>query len=348
MGERPVAEGEQRICDEIARQALARYDDPTTELPMPLSMSENATYLVEGSSQRTVLRVHRDGYHSRNQIESELTWSEAMRQAGVVDTAAVIRSRTGDRVEAVSTIDGSAWRHCVMFEFLDGDEPAADAIVDEFERLGTVTARMHRFTRSWKPPKTFDRMVWNYDTILGATPHWGRWQDGLGVEGAGAALLGRAAQTIRGHLDRFGVGPDRFGLIHADMRLANLIVNDTATNDTATNGSTGATGSSRTNVIDFDDCGFSWYMYDLAASLSFIENRSDVDDAIDRWIDGYRQVMPLSAADIAIIPTMIMMRRILLVAWLGSHPSADLASEMGRPFTDVTYTLAERYLSEHG
>ncbi len=329
-----MSQAEQRIYDEIARQALDRYDGAPAEPPVLLSVSENATYLVEGRSQRTVLRVHRDGYHSRNQIESELTWSEAMRQAGVVDTAAVIQSRTGERVEAVSTLDGSTWRHCVMFEFLDGEEPAADAIVQEFGRLGTVTAKMHRFTRTWTPPRTFDRMVWNYETILGDSPHWGRWQDGQGVEEPGAELLARTAEVIRGHLDRYGVGPDRFGLIHADMRLANLIV--------------GTDASSRTNVIDFDDCGFSWYMYDLAAALSFIEDRSDVEDAVDQWIEGYQQVMPLGAADIAIIPTMIMMRRILLVAWLGSHPSADLASELGRPFTEVTYTLAERYLSAHG
>jgi Ser/Thr protein kinase RdoA (MazF antagonist) len=45
-----------------------------------------------------------------------------------------------------------------------------------------------------------------------------------------------------------------FGLIHADLRLANLMVDDQGL-----------------TAIDFDDCGFGWWVYDLASALSFIE-----------------------------------------------------------------------------
>ena len=64
-----------------------------------------------------------------------------------------------------------------------------------------------------------------------------------------------AAARSRQRLRRFGAGPDRFGLIHADMRLANLLVS-----------------GADLHVIDFDDCGFGWFIFDIGASLSFIEH----------------------------------------------------------------------------
>ena len=37
------------------------------------------------------------------------------------------------------------------------------------------------------------------------------------------------------------------------------------------------------------------------------------------WVEGYRAVAPLSAEDEAELPTFVMLRRLLLVAWIGSH-----------------------------
>lgn len=318
------------VCDDVARSALALYGHISDQTPALLSMSENATYRLEGDSESWVLRVHREGYHNKNQIESELVWSQELRRAGVVETAAVRASSDGNLVELVATADGASSRHCVMFEFLEGSEPAEDAIVQHFAELGEITARMHRFSRPWTPPPRFNRLIWNFDTILGSTPHWGRWQDGQGVDGPVLSLFARAVEVIRARLEEYGTDSARFGLIHADMRLANLLV----------------TGSA-TNVIDFDDCGFGWYMYDLAAALSFIEDRDDLDDAVEQWVAGYREVAPLAAADVDIIPTMIMLRRLQLVAWLASHPRADVGARLRESFTETTCDLVERYLRNH-
>ena len=40
-----------------------------------------------------------------------------------------------------------------------------------------------------------------------------------------------------------------------------------------------------------------------------------------------------------------MLRRLLLVAWIGSHADTDLAQEMGEEFTRVSCALAEDYLT---
>jgi len=111
------------------------------------------------------------------------------------------------------------------------------------------------------------------------------------------------------------------------MRLANLLVE-----------------GPEVTVIDFDDCGFSWYMYDLGSSLSFIEDHPRVPEMIDAWVRGYRSEAPLSREDEAELPTFVLFRRLLLVSWIGSHAETTLAQEMGEEFTQISCELAEDYL----
>ena len=143
--------------------------------------------------------------------------------------------------------------------------------------------------------------------------------------------LGRLDAAIAARLEAYGQGDDRFGLVHADIRLANLLVD-----------------GGHVRVIDFDDCGFAWFMYDFATTVSFMEDHPRVPELRDAWLDGYRSVAPLDAADEAELDTFVMLRRLLLVAWIGSHHTfATEAAELGAGFTAGTCALAERYLSTH-
>ena len=101
-------------------------------------------------------------------------------------------------------------------------------------------------------------------------------------------------------------------------------------------------------MIDFDDCGFGWYMYDLASALSFIEHMPIVPHLVASWLSRYRKVRSLAVEHEAMIPTFIMLRRMLLVAWIGSHCETQLAREMGETFTKDTCRLAREYLATYG
>jgi Ser/Thr protein kinase RdoA (MazF antagonist) len=101
-------------------------------------------------------------------------------------------------------------------------------------------------------------------------------------------------------------------------------------------------------VIDFDDCGYSWFIYDFATAVSFMEDHPSVPELRDAWLRGYRGVAELDAASEAELATMVMLRRLLLVAWIGSHHTfAPEAAQLGAGFTAGTCALAEDYLSTH-
>jgi Ser/Thr protein kinase RdoA (MazF antagonist) len=53
----------------------------------------------------------------------------------------------------------------------------------------------------------------------------------------------------------------------------------------------------------------------------------------------------LSAEEVAELPTFVLLRRLLLVAWIGSHADTELARSMGADYTRGSCDLAEQYLS---
>ncbi|TQS43576.1 phosphotransferase enzyme family protein [Cryptosporangium phraense] len=315
----------------IAEAAVARYGlTASVEL---LNVSENETYLVRAADSTRVLRVHRLGYHPPGAIPSELAWLDALRAEAGVRTPRVIPAADGSRVVTVADPAGGPDRDCVLFEFLPGREPSEDNLRADFEPLGALTARMHQHARGWARPPGFVRFHWDAPAAFGSSDgpgRWGDWRASPGVGSAELAVLERLESTLRDRLKRFGRSPERYGLIHADLRLANLLASPDGV-----------------SVIDFDDCGFGWYLYDLGAALSFVEHLPEVPEVIDAWVRGYRSVAPLSAEDEAEIWTFVLFRRLLLTAWIGSHSTVDIAAELGAGYTAGSCALAEQYLSTH-
>lgn len=319
----------------LAADALAQYPIGTRATVTLCNVSENHTYRVTDpdDGRQYALRVHRPGYRTPAQIESELAWLDALEADGTVHTPPVLRARDGRRVVRAQA-PGIGARHVVVFEWVTGSAPDLDsgaAAIEQFETLGAISARMHAHARAWARPPGFDRPRWDYEHSIGPHGHWGAWRDGLGMGAQERDQLQRLDATIAARLAAYGQDPARFGLVHADIRLANVLADGDAV-----------------RVIDFDDCGFSWFMYDFATTVSFMEEHPRVPELRDAWVRGYRTQAELEPAAEAELATFVMLRRLLLVAWIGSHHTfAPEAAELGAGFTAVTCTLAEDYLSTH-
>jgi Ser/Thr protein kinase RdoA (MazF antagonist) len=314
----------------LAAKALENYELPHACSVELINLSENATYKIEAPDGRCwAMRVHRDGYQSNTAIASELAWLTELRASGIVTTPQPVAGRDGELIQLRHHPALPKPRRIVLWEWENGEEPCIDRDLRQpFETLGELAARMHLHTRTWKIPPWFERHTWDFETALGEfNPHWGHWRKGIGVETDIEKLFGRTVDLIGKRLAAYAKGPDRFGLIHADLRLANLLVD-------------GAT----VKVIDFDDCGFGWHMYDAATPVSFHEHEPQVPELIESWKTGYRRVRALSKQDEAEIPTFIIFRRLLLVAWIGSHQDSPLARSLGQAYTAGTVGLCEQFL----
>ncbi|WP_138468617.1 phosphotransferase enzyme family protein [Poseidonocella sp. HB161398] len=295
-----------------------------------MALSENATFLAEPpDAAPRVFRVHRPGYHDRAEIASELDWIAALAEAGTARVPELLPCRDGARIGGFAHEDGT--RHVVAFAFVPGEEPDPEGdLAAGFRQLGAISADLHAQAAAWTPPAGFRRKTWDWEAAFGARPLWGDWRAAPGLDAAGRALLDRLAARLKERCEAYGRGPDRFGLIHADLRLANLL-----------------DGPAGLSVIDFDDCGFSWFAYDFAAAASFLEARPVMPELLAAWVAGYRSRAELAAEHVAMIPDLVLFRRLLLTAWIGSHGETETADWAGQErYTAGTLELAERYLCD--
>ena len=84
----------------------------------------------------------------------------------------------------------------------------------------------------------------------------------------------------------------------------------------------------------------------VPAVVSFVEDTPDAARIIDEWLAGYRSVRDIPAADLAEIPTFVMLRRLMLTAWIGSHPESGPAQTLGPRYASGTAQLAQAYLTD--
>ncbi|MFT8634980.1 phosphotransferase enzyme family protein [Novacetimonas hansenii] len=312
--------------DMLAHAAMALYPPTERGVPRLLCLSENATYRIDlPDGGRRVLRIHRPGYHDATEIRSELAWLDSLHATGLPVPRAV-QAMDGERLHHM-TLPGMTGRHVVMFNWIDGTEPTPDIAPDSFARLGRMTAHLHRHSRAWQRPAGFRRKSWTHATMVGPQAPWGQWQAAHGLDDAARNMITHAMARVDAELAAYGHGAARFGLIHADLRLANLLI-----------------AGGKTHIIDFDDCGFSWFMQDLAAALSFFEDHPRMPHWVAHWLRGYNTIASVTPADLSILPALIAQRRIQLLAWGASHAQTAQVQGLGPQWNARCVTLCRDYL----
>lgn len=289
--------------------------------------SENATFRLTVGGERYALRLHRDNYHARDEIESELDWLDALRADTGIMVPEAVRDARGQRVVTVADGNGVE-RHADLFGWIAGEAPTSSVDPGAFRQLGEITARLHAHSRGWQRPAGFRRILWDHASMVGPQGHWGDWAALPGLSRADRAMIGEAVGQVETALASYGQAPERFGLIHADLRLTNLLMHE-----------------EETRVIDFDDCGIGWYLHDLAAAVSFEEHHPSAPEWVENWLAGYERTGHLGPDDMAVLPSMLIQRRIQLTAWMASHSETETARGLAGRWAADTVRLVRRYLS---
>jgi len=308
------------IKENLVRWPQARGGEVTL-----INLSENHTFRIDmPNGLRMALRLHRPRYQSRNAIGSELAWLEAITDQTDIPVPRPIPGADGEIVQEVAPD-----RFAALFAFERGEPPSEEGdLTGLFTTLGRYAATLHKHVAEWQQPEKFVRPIWDAAGILEPDSPWGDWRKAPHAEGETRETLEVLDVRLREDLRAYGTDIDRFGLIHADMRLGNLLVD-----------------ADEVLLLDFDDSGFGWFMYDLAASLSFIETSPQVPALVRAWLAGYLEVRPLKPEDIRMIDAMILLRRMALLAWIGSHGETTLAQRHADRFALDTATMARKYLS---
>jgi Ser/Thr protein kinase RdoA (MazF antagonist) len=289
---------------------------------------ENTTYRVSAADgRRFALRINRPGYQTAEAVRSERAWMDSLRASGV-RTAPAVPGLDGDPVQTIF-FAGDLERTAVMFEWIDGVPLSAVGGVGPWARLGELMAQIHIHGRQWTRPAWFTRPAWDAEALVGDEPRWGQPDPLRLFSEEDRAVLEDCRAEVRGRLEALGVESDRFGLVHADLGFENVLVAEDGT----------------VTIIDFDDSGDSWYLFELASAL-YPHDRSDgFDERRDALVAGYRHVRELPDELLAELPTFLMARRIQTLGWVFSRPETAHAERQRPRRIQSTPTAMREYLA---
>lgn len=270
--------------------------------PELLKLRENAVFRVLlPEAGPAALRLHRRGYQGEDAIRSELWWLDVLADR---DLAVPRPLRTGDGDVLVHLGDG---RIASMLSWVEG-EPVGEAGrplgggPEEQLRLhasiGHAVGRLHVETDRLHLPATFRRPRWDAEGLIGEAPFWGRfWEHGAATDQE-RRILEAARQALAGRLAAYAAAGGDQGLIHADVLRENVL-----------------RAEHHVALIDFDDAGFGFRLYDLGTALSQSLAEPHLPQIVVGLLEGYATERPLGDKDRAMLPWFTLLRCLASVGW---------------------------------
>ncbi|MET0885096.1 MAG: phosphotransferase, partial [Mycetocola sp.] len=185
----------------------------------------------------------------------------------------------------------------------------------------------------WTEPSGFTRFDWAIDDMVGSSARWGDWRAAplsIAERATLAAAESAARDVIEATIGKDCPFPqDHWGLIHADLRPTNVM----ATSDGMA-------------VIDFDDAGYSFLLYDFAAAITFMEHRPVAKSMAVAWMEGYQRIRPLTASQCDAAVALSLIRRLTMLGWQQTHREDALPADLWAENLPGTVAVAEAFLAD--
>lgn len=318
----------------LAKSALHHWGDSNYE-PILIKHRENTVFkVVDGAGNPAVLRVHRPGYHDRKALSSELAWMSMLSLNGF-ELPQPIPSLDGRLlVEIDDPVLGP--RHLDMLSWMQGvplgelGVPltwSRERLQSIFFELGRSAARLHRISNAWTLPPDFTRHAWDRDGLLGETPFWGAFWALEELSGEQRDLIAEFRRTAANRLDEYQRNGGGYGLIHADLVRENVLVDGDIV-----------------RLIDFDDAGFGWHMFEIATILH--KNRWEPDYPIieKSVLAGYGSVSPLRQEDRDALPLFLALRSLTYLGWVDARRQEPGILEKIEPHITDAEACCRRFL----
>jgi Ser/Thr protein kinase RdoA (MazF antagonist) len=306
----------------IAKRALSHYGLGYAQQVL-LEDLTNVVYRIQPLGQRChlgerkaetvdhegfVLRIHASGQHSTQAIHEELQWLLAIRRDTPLLVPLPVPADDGSLVQEIPTPGEPIPRQCVLFHYVPGVFLNDTLRPQDVHCVGAFMAHLHhhaeQFVTSCTPRPTRRARFCNVHA----------WRQGSSKVAAQytseeLAVFATVAQRVQSTVYHLGEGKDVFGFIHADLHQWNYLFY---------NGEVGA--------IDFDDCGWGYYAYDMAVTLSYLEARPAFPALQEAFLRGYQSVRPLPERYSECIEVFLAARILHMVPWVLSLSSPSLVS----------------------
>jgi Ser/Thr protein kinase RdoA (MazF antagonist) len=310
----------------LGRVALAGYGLSAARLTT-LRHEQNTTFRIDAEGGPYVLRINRPGVYSPNMVASEMAWLTALRRETRLGVPDPVAARDGALVVVAEDEGVPEPRVCVVLRWQEGRFLDDRLTPGRLRAVAGLQAGLQQHAEHWTPPVDFSRP--RVDTLTDAAKR------GAVARSAASALPGehpspddadrarrlvadllspsagsvfaRSLDSVWAATRHLASQPGSFGLIHADLHQENYFFHNAVA-----------------RAIDFDDCGWGFYLYDLAVTLSELEGRPRYAEMRRAMLEAYAHARSLPDRHEAHLAAFIALRRMQLITWIlesRQHPA---------------------------
>ncbi|HKS50190.1 MAG TPA: phosphotransferase [Amycolatopsis sp.] len=325
------------VAKRVVARALGRYGvagDPALTF---VKYRENYVFRLDEEAGSYAVRLHRHGYRSDAEILEELALVSALDAAGVAVPR--IRPTTEGELFCLVADDDADVHQVDMLEWIPDAVPLGDvgeaflgeAAVDPvtFHALGVLIAGLHTTAATLKRDRPHARPSWDADGLVGEGAIWGDPRRAFHDGTPGHETVDRAISLLRAELEAYGTAPDRYGPIHADFTPENVLADD----------------GGRLSVIDFDDSGDGYYLFDLATAAFFYLPHPRIDDVVSALMAGYQSVRPLTPDDLVIWRPLLLARGLTYLGWAADRRGDETATFIFEHLRPLVVDLAAQFIA---
>jgi Ser/Thr protein kinase RdoA (MazF antagonist) len=269
----------------------------------------NEVYRVWSENGSFILRIHRSNQRNLAQIKAELDLLGQLKAQGFEVPTAISQPNTGEKVLTFSAPEGL--RFGILFTFLEGSQLSKNPATEIVQNLGQLLAQLHRLDTVFVPEFADNRLAIGFSEMVEESVAAFR---ETGLHSETVSYLEEVSRTLKLNFEQFPDSVPYRGIVHGDLIPSNILIRP----------------DGKVQLVDFDFCGISWHIYDIASYLRELDYWQAEPHLVTTFLESYQQIRPLAEWELTALPVM---------------KAATIVSAYGVPAANVN-TWGSAYLSD--
>lgn len=274
-------------CDALVSQILPKYRIEPVQDCQLWHRGLSDIYIIETSIKSYILRVSHHHWRSKSETQFELELLDFLWKQEIPVSHGL---RTWDNQLSVEINAPEGTRHAALFTYAPGQVPLGDLNSTQSCQLGQTVARLHQVSKDfhtdhYRSPLTLEYLLDN--SVATIAPF-------LRSPSSDSSDLYSKTEQIRAQLADFPKNSTLWGVCWGDPH----------------SGNTHFTPEGNITLFDFDQCGYSWRIFDIAKFLQVSLQAGLGRSSRDAFLQGYQQISPLTDWEKYALPAFIQVAHI--------------------------------------